>query len=39
LVLCLTVGPACFGWGADAHKIIAGIAWHDMTPEARANTG
>jgi hypothetical protein len=34
LALFLTFAPACFGWGADAHRIIAEIAWHDMTPEA-----
>ena len=36
LLLGFLASVPCFGWGSDGHKIIAEIAWQEMTPEARA---
>ena len=36
LAVVLLFAPACFAWGADGHKIVAEIAWREMTPETRA---
>lgn len=36
LVLALLLPASALGWNATAHEVIAGIAWDNMTPSARA---
>lgn len=36
LLILAGIPAACFGWGADGHKIAARIAEHQLTPQAAA---
>lgn len=35
-VCCLLVAPAAMAWGSLGHRVVAALAWSQMTPAARA---
>lgn len=36
IVLATGLAANCYGWGAQGHRIIGQIAWHYLSPEAKA---